>query len=70
MNIFGFCVNAPKPGGGTDNATGVRYLCGTGGCSYLIPRGSLGCNNAVCSRSCPAPKYLLTAGPLGLGCSE
>ena len=35
-----------------------------------MPRGSAGCNLAVCVKSCPSPKYLLTAGPLGLGCAE
>jgi hypothetical protein len=70
VNIFGFCVTAPKQGFGQDAATGVKHGCGAGGCTYVVPRGSAGCNLPVCVKSCPSPKYLLTAGPLGLGCSE
>lgn len=70
VNIFGFCVTAPKQGLGQDAATGVRHSCGPGGCTYVVPQGSAGCSLPVCVKSCPSPKYLLTAGPLGLGCSE
>ena len=64
------CVTAPKQGFGQDASTGVKHGCGAGGCTYVVPRGSAGCNLAVCVKSCPSPKYLLTAGPLGLGCAE
>lgn len=70
VNIFGFCVPSPMPGVGQDAATGVRHTCGAGGCTYIVPGGVAGCRAPVCMRSCPSPKYLLTAGPLGLGCSE
>jgi hypothetical protein len=69
VNIFGFCVTAPKQGFGQDASTGVKHACGAGGCTYVVPKGSAGCTGPVCVKSCPAPKYLLTAGPLGLGCS-
>ena len=55
---------------GQDAATGVRHSCGAGGCTYVVPKGSAGCNLPVCVKSCPSPKYLLTAGPLGMGCAE
>jgi hypothetical protein len=70
VNIFGFCVNSPVIGSGTDSATGVKHTCGAGGCTYYVPRGVGGCAQNVCTRSCPAPKYLLTAGQFGLGCSS
>ena len=70
VNIFGFCVTAPKQGFGQDASTGVQHNCGAGGCTYTVPKGVGGCNLGVCVKSCPSPKYLLTAGPLGLGCSE
>ncbi len=70
VNIFGFCVTSPMPGFATDSATGIRHQCGAGGCTYTVPGGVAGCRAAVCMRSCPSPKFLLTAGPLGLGCSE
>ena len=70
VNIFGFCVTAPKQGFGQDASTGVRHSCGAGGCTYVVPKGSAGCNLPVCVKSCPSPKYLLTAGPLGMGCAE
>lgn len=70
VNIFGFCVTAPKQGFGQDAATGVKHNCGPGGCTYFVPKGSAGCNLPVCVKSCPSPKYLLTSGPLGLGCAE
>ena len=55
---------------GQDASTGVRHSCGAGGCTYVVPKGSAGCNLPVCVKSCPSPKYLLTAGPLGMGCAE
>lgn len=70
VNLFGFCVTAPKAGFGQDAATGVKHSCGAGGCTYVVPKGSAGCNLPVCVKSCPSPKYLLTAGPLGMGCAE
>lgn len=70
VNIFGFCVNSPVVGSGTDAATGVRHTCGAGGCTYFVPQGVGGCSQSVCTRSCPAPKYLLTTGQFGLGCSS
>lgn len=70
VNIFGFCVTSPVAGAGSDSATGVRYTCGAGGCSYLVPGGIGGCRSALCTRSCPSPKFVLTSGATGLGCSE
>ena len=43
VNIFGFCVTAPKQGFGQDASTGVRHSCGAGGCTYVVPKGSAGC---------------------------
>jgi hypothetical protein len=70
LGAAGKCVTAPKRGFGQDASTGVKHNCGAGGCTYLVPKGSEGCNLPVCVKSCPSPKYLLTAGPLGLGCAE
>ncbi len=70
INVFGLCVASPVAGLGTDAATGIKHQCGAGGCTYFVPGGVAGCQAPVCMRSCPSPKYLLTAGPLGLGCSE
>ncbi|MGE0323438.1 MAG: C1 family peptidase [Polyangiaceae bacterium] len=70
VNIFGFCVTSPVAGVGSDSATGVHYTCGAGGCTYAVPYGVGGCRSALCTRSCPSPKYVLTAGTVGLGCSE
>ncbi len=70
VNLFGFCVTSPLSGMGADSSTGIRYTCGAGGCSYLIPQGVAGCRGAMCTRSCPSPKFVLTSGQTGFGCSE
>ncbi|MEB2313987.1 MAG: C1 family peptidase [Sorangiineae bacterium] len=70
VNLFGLCVAVPRLGAGTDAATGIRHQCGASGCTYVVPGGVAGCTSAACMRSCPSPKYMLTVGPLGLGCAE
>jgi Papain family cysteine protease len=69
VNLFGFCVTSPVSGFAQSPSTGIRHVCGPGGCTYFMPRGVAGCTELMCMRSCPAPKYLLTIGPAGLGCS-
>ena len=69
-NLLGICVIAAPALAGSDAATGIRYRCGPGGCNYLYPRGQGKCPFATCSKSCPAPKFHLTFGPLGVGCSD
>ncbi len=78
-NLIGRCVPAALPGSGVDPATGVRWICGPGGCGYTVPPGRSGCPSRVppgrgeprpCSVSCPSPRYLLALGPSGFQCTE
>ncbi|MCC6647372.1 MAG: hypothetical protein IT374_17590 [Polyangiaceae bacterium] len=58
VNTTGRCVIAAPTTSGSDASTGVSYTCGAAGCTYSWPRGKLGCVEAVCSVSCPAPRHL------------
>jgi hypothetical protein len=71
INLFGVCIlGAPPKPQATDPATGVRAACGPGGCTYFLAFGQLGCQELMCTHSCPAPKFMLTSGPNGLACTE
>jgi len=70
VNLFGECVVAAPNVQGTDPATGVRYACAAGGCSYVIPFGVQGCFLPWCSVSCPAPRFRLSSSPYGFSCTE
>ena len=70
VNLFGFCVPAPRPQQNRDRGTGIQWQCGAGGCTYVVPGGVAGCSVPVCMVSCAAPRFVLTAGPNGLECSE
>ncbi len=58
VNTTGRCVIAAPTTSGADAGTGVSYTCGAAGCTYTWPRGKLGCAEATCSLSCPAPRHL------------
>lgn len=63
----------PTPVTGADASVGAAWVCGRGGCAYTIELGNPGCaksSTAVCQRSCPADKPILSYGPDGVGCSE
>lgn len=70
VNLFGECVVAAPNVRGTDPATGIRYACAAGGCSYVVPFGVQGCFLPWCSVSCPSPRFRLSSGPFGLSCTE
>lgn len=58
VNTTGRCVVAAPTTTGSDPSTGVSFVCGAAGCTYAWPKGKLGCTEATCSISCPAPKHL------------
>lgn len=58
VNTSGACVVAAPERTAVDSTTGVRYVCGAAGCTYFWDKGTLGCAEATCSMSCPAPKFL------------
>lgn len=70
VNLFGECVVAAPKTQGTDKATGIRYACAAGGCSYVIPFGVHGCLLPWCTASCPSPRFRLTSGVIGYACTE
>ncbi len=71
INLFGVCImGAPPKSPTVDPVSGVKVMCAPGGCTYFMVFGQQGCNQAVCTQSCPAPKFVLTSGPNGLACSE
>ena len=70
INLTGACLMAAPPSAGVEPATGVRWTCGPGGCSYDIPGGVLGCKQAACAVSCPAPAFRLATTPRGIACVE
>ena len=70
VNLIGQCVVAAPIMTGQDPKTGIAYTCAAGGCAYAIPFGQSGCMLPYCAKSCPAPKYQLTASASGAGCSE
>jgi hypothetical protein len=70
VNLVGHCVVAAPAINGQDPKTGILYTCASGGCAYAIPFGQSGCMLPYCAKSCPAPKYQLTASAAGAGCSE
>lgn len=70
VNLFGLCVPAAPARQVADPATRIIATCGAGGCNYRVPNGVGGCTLAICDHACAAPKYHLTSGPLGFGCSE
>ena len=58
VNVTGHCVVAAPDKQGSDPGTGLSYACGAAGCTYGWKKGVLGCTQATCSLSCPAPKFL------------
>ncbi len=70
VNLFGLCVPAPRRQRSADPSTGIRWMCGASGCTYIVPGGQAGCRFAACMVSCAAPRYVLVSGPNGLSCSE
>ncbi len=70
VNLIGACTLAAPKGKGTEPATGVQWSCGPGGCTYAIPKGKLGCNEAACGVSCPAPAFRLATVPGAIVCVE
>lgn len=58
VNVTGHCVVAAPDKQGSDPGTGLVYACGAAGCTYGWKKGTLGCLQAQCSLSCPAPKFL------------
>jgi hypothetical protein len=58
VNTTGRCVVAAPDRVGVDPQTKIGYVCGKAGCTYSWPSGTLGCREASCSLSCPAPKFL------------
>jgi hypothetical protein len=71
INLFGFCImGAPTAAKRSDPVSGVRVVCAPGGCTYFMAFGQQGCQELMCTHSCPAPKFVLTNGPSGLACTE
>ncbi len=70
VNLTGACVMAAPRSTGTDPTSRVGWTCGPAGCSYDVPTGTLGCKEAACAVSCPAPAFRLATTPRGLACVE
>jgi hypothetical protein len=71
VNLTGACeMAAPAHSAGTEPSTHVRWSCGSGGCSYFVPAGALGCSGGECAISCPAPEFRLAKTPKSLVCVE
>lgn len=71
INLFGLCVLGATPKPPTvDPQSGVKVMCAPGGCTYFISYGQLGCQQFLCTQSCPSPKTVLANGPNGLSCTE
>jgi Papain family cysteine protease len=71
VNLTGTCVRAAPSAKGHDGTSGITWVCGPGGCSYVVPNGTAGCGGGnPCMLSCPAPDYRLADGHRGLTCVE
>lgn len=70
VNLYGECVVAAPTAQGTDPATGIRYACAAGGCSFVLPYGVYSCGLPWCAVSCPSPRFRLASGPAGMMCTE
>ncbi len=70
VNVTGYCVLAAPAANGTESKSGIAYACAPSGCVYTIPKGTEGCADATCQKSCPAPDYRLGTGKGGLLCLE
>jgi hypothetical protein len=71
VNLTGACVLAAPSAKGSDPSTGIEWVCGPGGCSYVLPRSSdPTCTGAVCKASCPAPDFRIARMGPSLVCVE
>jgi C1A family cysteine protease len=70
INLTGECVLAAPKTAGVDTANKVKWSCGAGGCTYLVPKEKLGCKEGECGVSCPAPDFRLAETQKGLVCVE
>jgi hypothetical protein len=70
VNLTGECLMSAPRSAGSDPTSGVGWACGPGGCAYAIPSGRLGCREAACAVSCPAPSFRLATMNNGLVCVE
>jgi hypothetical protein len=71
VNLTGACVLAAPATSGRDPGTGVAWTCGTGGCSYVLPRASdPECTGALCKASCPAPDFHIARMGSSMVCIE
>lgn len=68
---LGSCVVAAPNVFGGDRTNGLVWVCEAIGCAYSAPVGSLGCTeHPRCSMVCPSPRFRLSYGPMGVGCTE
>jgi hypothetical protein len=71
VNLTGACVLAAPTVTGKDPDTDIAWTCGTGGCSYVLPRSTdAGCTGSVCQASCPAPDFILAKMGSEMVCVE
>jgi hypothetical protein len=71
VNLTGTCTAAAPSAKGQDPRTGVRWSCGAGGCSYVLPRAvAKDCPGEACMASCPAPTFRIARARGTLTCIE
>ena len=71
VNLSGMCVLGAPPGSGRDDASGIAWQCGPGGCSYTLPRAiDPSCTGGTCKASCPAPDFRIARVGTALTCIE
>jgi len=70
INLTGECLMSAPKSAGTDPSSGIQWACAPGGCTYGIPKDSLGCKETTCAVSCPAPSFRLATMNGGLVCVE
>ncbi|HSQ63042.1 MAG TPA: C1 family peptidase [Polyangiaceae bacterium] len=69
VNLTGACVRAAPTSTGTDPKSGIGWTCGSGGCTYAVPKAlDPTCTGNTCQLSCPAPNYRVASEGSSLVC--